>query len=479
MHAEYSSLPEAEKCVLLRREIESRRPLFPEASDFSPETNEVIATWRMIARAHRRYGPLCIDTVIASMCQSASDVLTMLLFAREVGVQDHVDLVPLLETVDDLHAARDIMSTLFDDPAYRAYLAGRGMRQQIMIGYSDSNKDGGYLASNWNLYTAQEALAELSKASGVAIEFFHGRGGSIGRGGGPTNRAILSQPRSTMTGHIRITEQGEVIAYRYNNPQIARRHLHQVISAALLATGTPGEDTIRAEWQAALDEMSEQSLKAYRALVYETPNFVDYWQQATPMNELAYLPIGSRPAKRGGGGFTSIRAIPWVFSWMQNRAIIPSWYGIGTALEWYEQHHNDGLKVLRAMYQEWPFFNAVIENVHLDLAKADLGIAALYNDLVKDADLRQQIFGRIQAEYDRTCRWVMEVIGEKAILENSPAMKRSIERRNPYVDPLSVIQVSLLRRLRAAEPDTPEFEALMDAIHATINGIAAGMKTTG
>jgi phosphoenolpyruvate carboxylase len=359
------------------------------------------------------------------------------------------------------------------------------MRQQIMIGYSDSNKDGGYLASNWNLYTAQEALAVLSQAHGVEIEIFHGRGGSIGRGGGPTNQAILSAPPGSMQGRIKITEQGEVIAYRYANPAIARRHLGQVMNAALLAVGRPAHGAapqgMRPEWRGAMDMLSAAGQVAYRALVYETPGFLDYWQRATPIEELSSMRISSRPAKRAQGGstgFEGLRAIPWVFSWMQCRAIIPSWYGVGTAVEAFAAEPG-GLKALQDMYVEWPFFRALIQNVQLDLAKADMGIAALYADLVDDEALREAIFSRIQDEHARSVQWVCEVSGQADLLDHTPVIRRSIQRRNPYVDPLSVVQVALLRRLRTFPADAPERDPLLEAVLATINGIAAGMKTTG
>lgn len=484
----YLGLPEADKQALLTLEIANPRPFFPIEPDFSEATNRIIATWRMIAQAHRRYGKIVIDTVIASMSQQPSDLLAMLLLAKEVGIHNDVSLVPLFETIDDLERAPDIMAALFENPMYRAHLEARGARhglqQQIMIGYSDSSKDGGYIASNWNLYTAQQRLIEVCTRYGVSLQLFHGRGGSIGRGGGPTNRAIRSQPPESLRGGIKITEQGEVIAYRYSNAEIARRHLHQVMHAALLAMGAPQESrvgtAVKHEWRAAMDALSEAGRLAYRSLVYETPGFLDYWQQATPINELANLPISSRPAKRAQqGGFESIRAIPWVFSWMQSRAIIPSWYGVGYALAAYCAGQPDGLERLRAMYREWPFFNALIENVQLDLAKADMGIAALYAELVSDAATREKIFGEMKAEYLQACRMVCQVIGQPELLDNAPVIKRSIERRNPYVDPLNFIQVELLKRLRALDPDAPEYKPLLRATLATINGIAAGLKTTG
>ncbi|MBZ0288360.1 MAG: phosphoenolpyruvate carboxylase [Anaerolineae bacterium] len=476
---DYKGLSETDKQLLLTMEIANPRPFFPIEPHFSEATNKIIATWRMVAEAHKRFGTSVIDTYIASMSQQPSDILAMLLLAKEVGISQDIDIVPLFETIDDLKDAPEVMTALFANERYREHLKQRGDKQQIMIGYSDSGKDGGYLASNWNLYKAQETLAEVCSAQGIALELFHGRGGSIGRGGGPTNQAILSQPPLSMQGKIKITEQGEVIAYRYSNAEIARRHLHQVTHAVLLAVGKPTEAKLRPEWAAAMETLAETGRKAYRKFVYETPGFLDYWHQATPIDELANLPISSRPAKRkSGGGFSDVRAIPWVFSWMQSRAILPSWYGVGYALEAFTTDEN-GLQLLRQMYTEWPLFKAVIENAQLDLAKADLGIAELYASLVTDATLRDQIFSEMQAEYGRACAQVCRVIDVPELLHNSPVMQRSIERRNPYVDPLNFIQVDLLRKLREMSADTPAGKATLQAVLATINGISAGMKTTG
>ncbi|NDJ33469.1 MAG: phosphoenolpyruvate carboxylase, partial [Chloroflexi bacterium] len=475
----YAALPEDEKQSVLLAELASQRPLFPAQPDFSDETNALIAIWQMIAEAHARYGPAVIDSTIASMSQHASDVLALLLLAQEVGIESHVDIVPLFETIDDLRRAPEVMRRVFSLAPYRAYLDLHGSCQQIMIGYSDSGKDGGSLASRWGLYAAQQTLAEACAEEGVLLELFHGRGGSIGRGGGPTNRAILAQPAAAVRGRIRITEQGEVIAYRYANPHIARRHLNQVIHAAMLATARPADTTERPEWRSALDQMAEAARLAYRDLVYETEGFIDYWMQATPLDELARMPIGSRPAKRRAGGFAAIRAIPWVFSWTQSRAILPSWYGFGSGVAAYTDHDPDALVLLRTMYAQWPFFRAMIDDVQLDLAKADMAIAAMYAGLVGDAALRSAIFERIRAEHAISVAWVSRIIGQAELLDRSPVIKRSIERRNPYVDPLNYVQVELLRRLRVCAPDDPQREALTGAVLAAVNGIAAGMKTTG
>jgi phosphoenolpyruvate carboxylase len=397
-----------------------------------------------------------------------------------------LDLVPLFETLDDLQRGAEIMAVLFANPAYRQYLAARsmgaGLHQQIMLGYSDSGKDGGYLASNWHLYRAQQALTATCEAYGVSLQLFHGRGGSIGRGGGPTNRAILAQPLQSLRGGIKITEQGEAIAYRYGNTDIGRRHLQQILHAMLLALGMPqtAAPEVKPSWLAAMRQLAETSHCAYRALVYETPGFLEYWHQATPIHELSQLPISSRPARRAStGGFASMRAIPWIFSWMQSRAIIPSWLGVGTAFERFCQSEPHGLSLLREMYRDWPFFTAVLDNLQLDVAKADMGIAALYAALVHEAAIRHTILAHIEAEHARTAQQLCAVLEQAELLDNAPVLKRSIARRNPYVDPLNFIQVALLRELRQLALDTPRYQAVLRTILATINGIAAGMKTTG
>jgi phosphoenolpyruvate carboxylase len=479
INEDYLGLPEDEKQRLLTAEINRRRPLFPVEPDLSETSNRIIATWRMIRRVHRMYGTHAIDSVIASMCTAPSDALTMLLFAREVAVDDYVDIVPLFETIDDLRGAPGIVQTLFNNATYMKYLERREKRQQVMLGYSDSNKDGGYLASNWSLYTAQKELSRVCHAHHVELELFHGRGGSIGRGGGPTNRAILAQPANTLDGRLKITEQGEVIAYRYANQDIGRRHLQQVLNAALLALGAPSKAPVHQTWLDAMTMLSERGRVAYRSFVYETAGFGDYWQQATPINELSKLPIGSRPAKRKAGGFSEVRAIPWMFSWTQSRAIIPSWYGVGTALNSFAAENSGGLALLQTMYGEWSFFQTLIDNCQLDVAKADMGIAALYASLVTDEKLRESIFNQMTAEHALAHMMICKITGQTDVLENSPVMRRSIDRRNPYVDPLNYIQVALLRTLRVLTPESPEHQRVLDAVLTTVNGIAAGMKTTG
>ncbi len=477
----YKALSEEDKQQLLTMEIANPRPFFPIEPKFSEATNKIIATWRMVAQAHKKYGKQVIDTYIASMSQQPSDILAMLLLAHEVDIADDIDIVPLFETIDDLQNAPAVMTAIFANPQYRKHLSARNSHQQVMIGYSDSGKDGGYMASNWNLYTAQHDLAEICTQHGISLELFHGRGGSIGRGGGPTGQAILSQPPLSMQGAIKITEQGEVIAYRYSNADIARRHMHHVVNAVLVVTGIPSAHEVKPEWRVVMDFLADAGRKAFRKFVYETEGFLQYWHQATPINELANLPISSRPAKRksSGSSFSDVRAIPWVFSWMQSRAIIPSWYSVGTALKRYCEEHENGLATLRTMYTEWPFFKALMENAQLDLAKADMGIAELYASLVSDEKLRDGIFNGMKSEYMLACDYVCKVFDEPFLLQQSPVMQRSIERRNPYVDPLNFIQVDLLQQLRALNPDAADYNTIMRNVLATVNGISAGMKVTG
>ncbi|MCY3780990.1 MAG: phosphoenolpyruvate carboxylase [Chloroflexi bacterium] len=481
----YSALPEDEKQALLTAEIRSKRPLFTkEISVFTETTQSVIRTWQMIAEAHATYDNIVIDTVIASMSKQPSDVLTMLLFAREVGIANDVYIVPLFETIDDLYRSPAVMEALFENQEYRNHLVARAgkrsLRQQVMIGYSDSSKDGGYLASNWNLYNAQRILTEKCIAKGVSLELFHGRGGSIGRGGGPTNRAILSNPPESLHGGVKITEQGEVIAYRYSNRGIAHRHLNQVMNAVLIGMGMQEAHHVPTHYFEAMAGLSELSRKCYRKFVYESEGFLDYWQQATPISELSQLQISSRPAKRQAkGGFAAMRAIPWMFSWMQSRAIVPSWFGLGTAFKHFADDDDRGMSLLQEMYQNWSFFQAAIDNAQLDVAKADMGIAELYASLVEPPDLRERFFSWIKEEHALSSEMIIRVTGQDDLLANMAAIKTSIQRRNPYVDPLNFMQVALLRELRQLDNDDEKRRPVLDATLATINGIAAGMKTTG
>ncbi len=469
------------------------------------ETAETWALFRLIARARTVYGHELLGPFIISMARGPADVLTVLLLARWAGCDPGLGIVPLFETLDDLDAAPRILAELFALDVYRAHLTDG--EQMVMIGYSDSNKDGGYLAANWALYQAQEKIAQVCAEHGIKLTLFHGRGGTVARGGGPANRAIRAQPPGTVNGRFRVTEQGEVIAARYADPDLAHRHLEQIVSAVLLASApSEGREQLRQgagdnelrppaylplseanpaampHWRETMNTISAAARATYRALVYESPGFMDYWRAATPIDEISRLRIGSRPTARRSGplGVYHIRAIPWVFSWMQSRFNLPGWYGLGAALATRATSADGG--VLREMYAGWPFFRALLDNAEMSLLKADIGIAALYSELVPDRAVAELFFARIQDEYDRTCVAVLAVTGHQELMEGDPVIQRSVKLRNPYVDPLNYIQVEMLRRLRALSEErqeSEEAEAMREVITLTINGIAAGLRNTG
>jgi phosphoenolpyruvate carboxylase len=495
---DYRGLDEAARVELLTRELGCIRPLIPTRLPYSPETVETVQTFRTIAAILEQFSPESIQTYIISMTRGASDLLTVLLFAREAGLYapdqglSRLNIAPLFETGADLAAAADIMTACLELPAYREHLRLRGDTQEVMIGYSDSNKDGGYLAANWALYQAQVALRDLARRYRVDLRLFHGRGGAVGRGGGPANQAILASPPGSLGRQIKITEQGEVISDRYGAPMLAHRHLEQVLNAVLLA-GFPTQSDAPAEWVQTLELLAASARRNYRALVYDNPEFLTYFRTATPIAEISRLKIGSRPASRKNSNrIEDLRAIPWVFSWMQSRHTLPGWYGMGAAMEAFvsgQLSHAERelgaapagappLELLQEMYRRWPFFHSMIDNAQMILGKADMNVACRYAELVPDQALGQRIFSQIRAEYDRTVRMVCQVAQIGQILDNTPILQRSIQRRNPYVDPLSYVQVDLLRRLRAA-PEGADHEELEEAILLSISGIAAGVKNTG
>ena len=482
----FGDLSGAERATALTRLLDEPIPDLSSLPDLSPETVETLALFQILQRAVNFYGTELLGPYVISMSHGPEDVLAPLLLAYWHGLclqpdaaSDRLQFAPLFETREDLRTAPTIMTALFTHPAYAAHLARVGRQQIIMIGYSDSNKDAGYLAANWELYQAQEALAAVCHSHDVALALFHGRGGTVARGGGPTNRAISAQPPSSINGRIRITEQGEVIDENYGHPAIARRHLEQVVHAVLL-NSVPLYHRERAapkpDWREALAGLTAVSYQAYRHLIYDTPVLLDYWQQATPINELSQMRIGSRPARRGGkASLDGLRAIPWGFSWMQSRHVLPGWYGLGAALS-----ASDNIPQLQTMYQEWAFFRHTIDNAQLALAKADMGIARLYASLVIDEAVREAVDGQIATAYEETVRLVLLVTDQQELLDNKRTLKRTIRRRNPYVDPLNFLQVSLLRRLRALpDPNSPEAQQLLQVIFLTINGIAEGLKNTG
>jgi phosphoenolpyruvate carboxylase len=480
----YATLDEAGRVRVLVEELATPRLLSSPYVGYSDETRSELEILRTAAMMHTRYGVACIENYVISKCDSASDVLEVALLLREVGLYRAADahlscnIVPLFETIDDLRQAAAVMDGLMSIPVYTRMLASRRAAQEVMLGYSDSNKDGGYLTSRWELFKAQIALVETFRRHGVRLRLFHGRGGSVGRGGGPTYEAILAQPGGTVQGQIRITEQGEVIGAKYSNPEVGRRNLEVLAAATLEATLLGGAGRApRQEYLDAIEQLSTGAFTAYRDLVYGTPGFEDYFWESTVIHEIAELNIGSRPASRNKSrAIETLRAIPWVFSWAQCRLMLPGWYGFGSAIDaWLAERGEAGLALLQEMHREWPFFASVLSNMEMVLSKADLAIASRYAGLVADETLRTAIFGRIRAEMESTVAALLRIMGTQTLLADNPQLARSIKYRFPYLDPLNHIQVELLRRFRAGDRD----ERSRRGIHLTINGIAAGLRNSG
>ncbi len=388
-----------------------------------------------------------------------------------------LQIVPLFETIADLRAAAETMRGWFAVPEARALVASLGDVQEVMLGYSDSNKDGGYVTSNWELYKAETQLVTVFRDAGVRLRFFHGRGGTVGRGGGPSYDAILAQPPGSVQGELRLTEQGEVIASKYANRDIGRRNLEALFAATVRATldVTPHEG--HAQFHAAMEELSRDAMAAYRDLVYGTEGFPEYFRATTPINEISELNIGSRPASRKNSQrIEDLRAIPWVFSWAQCRVMLPGWFGFGASVHAFMARHGaEGEALLARMWREWPFFRAMLSNLDMLLAKADLSVAARYKDLLKDRALADSIFGRIRGEFESTTRACLAISGSAAFLESNPSLARSIRNRFPYLDPLNHLQLELLKRYRAGDGD----ERVKRGIHLSINGLAAGLRNSG
>ncbi|MGA8528599.1 MAG: phosphoenolpyruvate carboxylase, partial [Acidobacteriaceae bacterium] len=461
----------------------------------SPETRDVLETFRAIAEIKSGCSPEAIRHYIVSGASSVDDITAVIWLARLGGVEvagsaseihcadPGLMPVPLFESIEDLRNAPAICRALWRSPGYGELLASWKNTQEVMLGYSDSNKDGGMLTSTWEIFRAHRALHEAARECDVRLRLFHGRGGTVGRGGGPTHRAIYAQPVGAFEGQIRITEQGEVLNFKYSDVVLAERTLELMIAASLDALARPnalipGEHysgVLRPEWESALEEMSEISYRAYREHILNDPGVLQYFDLATPVGELEHARIGSRPARRAGQmSFANLRAIPWVFGWTQSRLLVPAWFGVGTAFAEFAKKPG-GESLLRDMMDEFPLFIDVVRNVEMALAKADLGIASLYASLVPDAALRERIFGVLTTEFERTRHAILAVTGQHDLLEANPVLARSIWLRNPYVDPMSLIQVDLLRRKRAGE-DTDEVNR---AIAGTISGIAAGLRNTG
>jgi len=504
----YEELSEQERVNWLVRELQTLRPLIPAELPFSEKTSETIETVRMVWQLQEEFGKEICQTYIISMSNDVSDILEVLLLAKEAGLYDpatgisSIQVVPLFETVEDLKNAPGIMRALFDLPFYLAAIAGgysalKGENsvvvQEVMLGYSDSNKDSGFLSSNWEIHKAQKALQDVADEYGVALRIFHGRGGSVGRGGGPAYEAILAQPGRSISGRIKITEQGEVLASKYSLPQLALYNLENIASAVVQASllGSGFDDI--GPWNEIMEELATKARSHYRALIYEEPDFIDFFHHATPIQEISQLQISSRPARRSGGakkGLSSLRAIPWVFSWTQARYLLPSWYGVGTALQDFLQQSPEGhLKLLSCFYDKWPFFKMAISKVEMTLAKVDMQIAAYYlRELSPPADLPrfERLFEQILGEYYLTRDLVLKITGHERLLDGDSGLQRSVQLRNGTIVPLGLLQVSLLKRLRQHQNTASlgvisrysKAELLRGAL-LTINGIAAGMRNTG
>ncbi|MBI2278121.1 MAG: phosphoenolpyruvate carboxylase [Dechloromonas sp.] len=486
---DYEALSEAERTRLLVEEISTPRPLYSPYLEYSEETRGELAIFFAARELRQRYGTAALPNCIISKTDGVSDLLELALLLKESGLllpgatpRLEVNIIPLFETIEDLQKSAATMAGVFAIPAYRELIAGRGNEHEVMLGYSDSNKDGGFLTSGWELYKAEIELARVFGTHGVRLRLFHGRGGSVGRGGGPSYHAILAQPAGAVSGQIRLTEQGEVISTKYGNPDTGRRNLEVLLAATLEASLTDHENKVEPaeQFHAVMDELSARAFNAYRGLIYETPGFTTYFRQSTVVSEIASLNIGSRPASRKASErIEDLRAIPWVFSWAQCRLMLPGWYGFGAAVDGYleasAQNGADGLATLRRMVKSWPFFQSLLSNMDMVLAKTDLAIASRYAELVADAELRERIFSQIKVEWSLTKRHLLSILEQDDFLADNPLLKRSLQLRSPYMDPLNHLQVELLKRHRAGETD----ERVARGIHLTINGIASGLRNSG
>ncbi|OYD06837.1 phosphoenolpyruvate carboxylase [Paludifilum halophilum] len=487
----YAELSEEEKIALLTELLADPRPLTSSFMTFSEDTKKCLDLFATIVRAKEEFGDESIRNYLISMTRGTSDLLEVVLFAKEVGLyrqtggekSSSLHVVPLLETIDDLHRAKEIMEAYYRHPCYVPAGPKDHPVQEIMLGYSDSNKDGGMLTANWELYRAQQDLYRMSGEYGLSVRFFHGRGGALGRGGGPLNLSIQAQPPETLGGGVKITEQGEVLSSRYALKPIAYRSLEQASSALLTSAATNFSGTTRspkAEWIEVLEEISQYSLKIYQELLFEEPHFLTYFNEATPLPEIGELKIGSRPTRRKNShAFENLRAIPWVFSWTQSRNLFPAWYAAGSGLQSMIAKKENGLETLQEMYRSWFFFRSLIDNLQMALAKADLVIAREYSTLTRDSQVRRRIFQRIEEEYLRTKQVVLSITGQNEILDHNPVIQESIRLRNPYVDPLSYIQVYLLGEMRSESEASTNHDEQLAQVLLTINGIAAGLRNTG
>ena len=482
--ANYADLDEPGKRQVLLEALQANKILLTDIERYSDVPQSELRIMQAAADIHRRYGQGALPNHIISKADAVSDMLEVALMLQQVGLLEgsdtlHVNVIPLFETIEDLRGGAAIMDDLFSIPWYRKLLASRGNTQEVMLGYSDSNKDGGYLTANWELYKAEVELVKVFEKHGVELRLFHGRGGTVGRGGGPSYDAILAQPPGSVNGQIRITEQGEVIASKYSNPEIGRRNLETLVAATIEATllHHHGADSTMPEYHRIMEALSRDAFVSYRKLVYETPGFTEFFFTATPIREIAELNIGSRPSSRKASDrIEDLRAIPWVFSWGLSRMMLPGWFGFGSAVKQFIQREGDaGLQQLQAMYKNWAFFRGMLSNMDMVLSKSDMGIAWRYAELVQDVELRDRIYGAINSEWETTIEMLFAVTGNTTLLQDNHAFARSLLTRTPYIDPLNHLQVALLQRHRAGDKD----EKVKRAIHLTINGIATGLRNSG
>jgi phosphoenolpyruvate carboxylase len=479
----YLAMSEEARIALLTSELRNTRPLTSAFVKYSEETMGELAVFRAAAEAHAKYGAEAIPQSIISMCKGVSDMLEVAVLLKEFGLvnpsgRSAINIVPLFETIEDLQASSRIMDRILSMHDYRKLVDGRGSVQEVMLGYSDSNKDGGFVTSGWELYKAEIGLVDVFERHHVRLRLFHGRGGSVGRGGGPSYDAIIAQPGGAVNGQIRITEQGEIISSKYANAEVGLDNL-EVLAAATLEASLlhPRQSAPRAEYLQAMEQLSAHAFKAYRGLVYETEGFADYFWASTVITEIATLNIGSRPASRKKTReIEDLRAIPWVFSWAQCRLMLPGWYGFGSAVEaWVKENPDTGMTFLRELYREWPFFRTLLSNMDMVLAKSSIAIASRYAELVPDVALREKIFERIRREWQSSIDTLLEITGQTRLLESNPLLERSIRHRFPYIDPLNHVQVELLKEHRAQNLD----EQVLRGIQITINGISAGLRNSG
>ncbi|NLZ58841.1 MAG: phosphoenolpyruvate carboxylase, partial [Corynebacterium sp.] len=485
----YSALSEDEKTTLLLKELSSPRPLIPHGDwEYSEVTSRELGIFAEAAEAAQKFGPWTVPHCIISMASSVTDILEPMVLLKEFGMitangttpTGDIDVIPLFETIDDLQRGAAILEELWEIDLYRNYLEQRDSVQEVMLGYSDSNKDGGYFSANWGLYDAELNLVELCKRAGVKLRLFHGRGGTVGRGGGPSYDAILAQPKGAVQGAVRVTEQGEIISAKYGHPATARRNLEALVSATLEASLLDDvELPNRARAHQAMEEISELSFKKYSSLIHEDPGFISYFTQSTPMQEIGSLNIGSRPSSRKQTNTVEdLRAIPWVLSWSQSRVMLPGWFGVGTALkDWIGEGEQaqERLEELQELNRRWPFFTSVLDNMAQVMSKAELRLAKLYSDLIPDREVAERIYQTIFEEYFLTKEMFCRVTGAGDLLDDNPTLARSVRSRFPYLLPLNVIQVEMMRRYRSGDDSA----SVSRNIQLTMNGLATALRNSG